>query len=82
MNKGKVKIGMTQFHCVPDRSENMKKAEEQIREMAAKGAKIICTQELFNGLYFPQTIDYTKRRLGRTCRRTNQSEDDCPCKRT
>ena len=60
MNKGKVKIGMTQFNCVQDRSENMKKAEEQIREMAAKGAKIICTQELFNGLYFPQTIDYTK----------------------
>lgn len=60
MNKGKVTIGMTQFHCVPDRSENMEKAEEQIRAMAAKGAKIICTQELFKGLYFPQTIDYTK----------------------
>ena len=24
MNKGKVKIGMTQFACVKDRAENMK----------------------------------------------------------
>lgn len=60
MNKGKVKIGMTQFHCVPDREKNMEKAVVQIRELASKGAKIICTQELFTGLYFPQTIDYTK----------------------
>lgn len=60
MNKGKVTVGMTQFACVPDRAENMKKCEEQIRALAAKGAKIICTQELFNGLYFAQIIDYTK----------------------
>ena len=60
MKKGKVTIGMTQFACVADRDKNMHKAEEQIREMAAKGAKIICTQELFNGTYFPQTIDYKK----------------------
>lgn len=60
MNKGKVTIGMTQYKCVEDRSLNMKKAEEQIRAMAAMGAKIICTQELFNGLYFAQIIDYTK----------------------
>ena len=60
MNKGKVKIGMTQFACVSDRQANIAKAEEQIRKMAAKGAKIICTQELFSGLYFAQIIDYTK----------------------
>jgi N-carbamoylputrescine amidase len=60
MGKGKVTIGMTQFHCVPNREENMRKGEAQIRALAAKGAKIICTQELFNGLYFPQIIDYTK----------------------
>jgi N-carbamoylputrescine amidase len=51
---------MTQYACVADREKNMQKAEAQIREMAAKGAKIICTQELFNGMYFPQTIDYRK----------------------
>ena len=54
MNKGKVKIGMTQFACVKDRAENMKKAEEQIRALAAGGAKVICLQELFNGQYFAQ----------------------------
>lgn len=60
MNKGKVKIGMTQFTCVPDREANLDKAEEQIRSMAQEGAKIICTQELFSGMYFAQIIDYTK----------------------
>jgi N-carbamoylputrescine amidase len=60
MNKGKVMIGMTQFACVSDQEVNINKAEEQIRAMAAKGAKIICTQELFSGTYFAQTIDYTK----------------------
>ena len=63
MGKGKVKIGMTQFSCVEDREANIKKAEGQIREMAQRGAKIICTQELFNGLYFPQVIDYKKYEL-------------------
>lgn len=60
MNKGKVVIGMTQFACVPDREQNIKKAEAQIRAMAEKGAKIVCTQELFKGQYFAQIIDYTK----------------------
>lgn len=60
MNKGKITIGMTQYACVPDRTENMKKAEEQIRAMAKQGAKVICTQELFNGQYFCQIIDYQK----------------------
>jgi len=60
MNKGKITIGMTQYACVPDRAENMKKAEEQIRAMAKQGAKVICTQELFNGQYFCQIIDYQK----------------------
>lgn len=60
MNKGKVTIGMTQYACGTNRKINIEKAEEQIREMAKKGAKIICTQELFSGQYFPQTIDFTK----------------------
>jgi N-carbamoylputrescine amidase len=59
MNKGKVTVGMTQFACVADKEQNIAKAEAQIREMAAAGAKIICTQELFSGRYFAQIIDYT-----------------------
>ncbi|MDR0884766.1 MAG: carbon-nitrogen hydrolase [Clostridiales Family XIII bacterium] len=58
MNKGKVTIGMTQFACVPDKDANVAKAVEQIRALAAGGAKIICTQELFSGQYFAQIIDF------------------------
>jgi N-carbamoylputrescine amidase len=58
MNKGKVKVGMTQFACVADREANLAKAESQIREMAKRGAKVICTQELFGGVYFAQTVDF------------------------
>ncbi|MDF2683484.1 MAG: N-carbamoylputrescine amidase [Brevibacillus sp.] len=60
MKKGKVIVGMAQHACVPDREENMKTAERLIREAAAKGAKVICTQELFHGQYFCQIIDVTK----------------------
>ncbi len=60
MKKGKIMIGMTQHACVSDRKENLEKAKEQIRQLAARGAKIICTQELFNGLYFAQIIDCTQ----------------------
>ncbi|MDR2089894.1 MAG: carbon-nitrogen hydrolase [Clostridiales Family XIII bacterium] len=58
MNKGKVTIGMTQFTCGADREANLAKAESQIREMAKRGAKVICTQELFGGMYFAQTVDF------------------------
>jgi len=60
MKKGKVKIGMLQHRCVPDREQNMQTAERLIREAASKGARIVCTQELFNGKYFCQTIDVSK----------------------
>jgi N-carbamoylputrescine amidase len=49
---------MTQFACVSEKEKNIAKAEDQIRAMAAKGAKIICTQELFSRMYFAQIIDY------------------------
>lgn len=58
MNKGKVTIGMTQHACVPGKQANLEKAVDLIREAAAKGAKIICTQELFAGQYFCQIVDY------------------------
>ncbi|MDF3002802.1 MAG: N-carbamoylputrescine amidase [Bacillota bacterium] len=60
MVKGKIKVGMTQFSCERDCDLNLKKAEHQIRTMAAMGAKIICPQELFFGTYFAQIIDYKK----------------------
>jgi N-carbamoylputrescine amidase len=49
---------MTQFAAADGFDENLAKAEEQIRAMAAEGAKVICTQELFSRKYFAQIIDY------------------------
>jgi N-carbamoylputrescine amidase len=54
----KVKIGMTQFAAAERYETNLEKAEEQIRVMAAQGAKVLCTQELFARRYFPQVIDH------------------------
>ena len=38
--------------CTADVEANIQKAEKNIREAAAKGAQIICLQELFSSLYF------------------------------
>ena len=58
MNKGKITIGMTQHSCGTDKQANIEKVIGMIRDAAKKGAKVICTQELFSGQYFCQTIDY------------------------
>ncbi|MFI5124836.1 MAG: carbon-nitrogen hydrolase [Chitinophagales bacterium] len=55
---GKVSIGIVQMSCVKDKSANLQKAIEKIREAAAKGAQIICLQELFTSLYFCDVEDY------------------------
>ncbi|MDP4212424.1 MAG: carbon-nitrogen hydrolase, partial [Bacteroidota bacterium] len=55
---GKVSIGIVQMSCVKDKSANLKKAIEKIREAAAKGAQIVCLQELFTSLYFCDVEDY------------------------
>lgn len=38
--------------CAPDARQNLEKAIDRIREAAARGAKIICLQELFRSQYF------------------------------
>jgi len=53
-----VKIGMVQMSCTKDKSENLATAVLKIREAAAKGAQIICLQELFTSLYFCDVEDY------------------------
>ncbi len=50
----KVKIGLLQTACSADPAINLKKTLSQIRIAAAKGAKIISTQELYRSLYFCQ----------------------------
>jgi N-carbamoylputrescine amidase len=47
-----VKLGLVQMTCSANKQENLDKAIEKIKEAAAKGAQIICLQELFTSLYF------------------------------
>ncbi|MCE6989298.1 carbon-nitrogen hydrolase [Dyadobacter sp. CY323] len=44
--------------CTSDVEANFQKAVEKIREAAAKGANIICLQELFKSLYFCDVEDH------------------------
>jgi N-carbamoylputrescine amidase len=44
--------------CVADKAANITKTIEQIRVAAAKGAQIICLQELFTSLYFCDMEDH------------------------
>jgi len=58
-----VKIGLVQNCCTSSVSENFKKAEAGIRDAAAKGAQIICLQELFTSLYFCDVEEYENFKL-------------------
>ncbi len=53
-----VKIGLVQTSCTSDVQSNMAKAVMMIREAAAKGANIVCLQELFTSLYFCDKEEY------------------------
>jgi N-carbamoylputrescine amidase len=48
----KFNIGLVQMSCGTDSDANLAKAIKGIREAAAKGAEIVCLQELFRGQYF------------------------------
>jgi len=47
-----VKVGLVQMSCTAEKDKNLSKAIEKIKEAAAKGAQIVCLQELFTSLYF------------------------------
>jgi N-carbamoylputrescine amidase len=53
-----VKVGLVQMSCSADKQENLAKAGERVREAAAKGAQIVCLQELFTSLYFCDVEEY------------------------
>jgi len=59
----KVKIGMVQMSCTNNKEANLQKAMEKTREAAAKGAQVVCLQELFTSLYFCDVEDYENFRL-------------------
>ena len=50
--KKSFRIGLVQMSCSLDPNENLAKAEWKIREAAARGAQVICLQELFRSQYF------------------------------
>src|SRR6185312_11048210 len=60
---GKVKVGLVQMSCTADKAANLQKAIKKVREAAARGAQIVCLQELFTSLYFCDVEDYENFRL-------------------
>ncbi len=54
----KVKVGLVQMSCTAHKDQNLAKAIEKVREAAAKGAQIVCLQELFTSLYFCDEENY------------------------
>lgn len=52
--------------CSKDVKSNIEKAKKEIRNAAAKGAQIICLQELFTSLYFCDVEDYDNFQLAET----------------
>lgn len=53
-----VNVGLAQMSCTKEKQSNLLKAIEQIKVAAAKGAQIVCLQELFTSLYFCDVEDY------------------------
>ena len=49
--------------CTGHKPANFEKAVNKIREAAAKGAQIVCLQELFTSLYFCDVEDYENFKL-------------------
>ena len=54
----KVKLGLIQMSCGDTIEKNFNRTIDCVREVADKGAQIVCTQELFQTPYFCQTEDW------------------------
>src|SRR5687767_11286937 len=59
----KVKVGLVQMSCSDNKEANLEKAMAKVKETAAKGAQIVCLQELFTSLYFCDVEDYENFKL-------------------
>jgi N-carbamoylputrescine amidase len=53
-----VTLGLVQSRCTLDPAENLRKAIVGVREARARGAEIVCLEELFRSQYFCQTEDH------------------------
>jgi N-carbamoylputrescine amidase len=60
MPNSTVTLGLVQMRCGTDPGQNMQKAIAGIRNAAARGAQIVCLQELFRSQYFCQTEDHAQ----------------------
>ena len=54
-----VTLGLVQSRCTLDPAENLRKAVAGVREARARGAEIVCLEELFRSQYFCQTEDHS-----------------------
>ncbi len=55
-----IKVGLIQTHAGSDAEANLERTLQLIDDAAAKGAQIICLQELFLGPYFCQEEDHAE----------------------
>ena len=53
-----VRIGIIQSRCLKEKQKNIDKTIDLIKKASAKGAQIICLQELFTSLYFCDIEDH------------------------
>jgi N-carbamoylputrescine amidase len=63
MSKRDLKVGLIQMACSADPKANLSKALAAAGTAAKRGARIICTQELFRSQYFCQTEDHENFKL-------------------
>jgi N-carbamoylputrescine amidase len=55
MDADKITAGLIQMVCGESPAVNLERAESRIEDAAARGARIVCLQELFRSRYFCQT---------------------------
>jgi len=53
----KFAIGLVQMRCSTDPADNLRRAQDGLREAARRGARVACLPELFRTQYFCQTED-------------------------
>ena len=58
LSQSSVTLGLVQHQCAVEPDVNMRKAVQGIRDAAARGAQIVCLQELFRSQYFCQVEDH------------------------
>jgi N-carbamoylputrescine amidase len=63
MSRSLVKLGIIQTHATANPDDNLNRQVQLVRQAAARGAQIICTQELFRSEYFCQNEDHANFKL-------------------